>query len=126
MRLVDTSAWIEFLLGTALGNSVRQQLPKPAEWVVPTIVQFELSKWLVRELGKDEADSAIAASQRLVVAPLVTAIAIDAADLNRQYKLPTADAIVYATARAYDAELLTCDGHFEGLPGVSYLPKRST
>lgn len=125
MRVVDTSAWIEFLLGTPLGRSVRQELPKPAEWVVPTIVQFELSKWLVRELGKDEADSAIAVSQQFVVAPLLTAIAVDAADLSRQYKLPTADAIVYAAARAHDADLLTCDRHFEGLPGVSYLSKRS-
>jgi len=35
----------------------------------------------------------------------------------------TADAIVYATARHESAELLTCDAHFEKLPGVAFFPK---
>ncbi|HEU0229912.1 MAG TPA: PIN domain-containing protein [Burkholderiaceae bacterium] len=34
-------------------------------------------------------------------------------------KLATADAVVYATARHLRAELLTCDAHFEKLPGVA-------
>lgn len=55
-----------------------------------------------------------------MVAPLDTRIALHAADLHRQYKLATADAVVYATAREFDAELLTCDAHFENLPGVIF------
>ena len=47
-----------------------------------------------------------------------TPIALMAADLHRQYKLATADAIVYATAQRHGAELLTCDEHFKGLPGA--------
>ncbi len=35
----------------------------------------------------------------------------------------TADAIVYATALAHGAELLTCDAHFEGLANVIYIRK---
>jgi predicted nucleic acid-binding protein len=38
--------------------------------------------------------------------------------------LATADAIVYATALAHHADLLTCDRHFEGLPRARYVPKR--
>jgi predicted nucleic acid-binding protein len=45
-------------------------------------------------------------------------IALLAADLHREHKLATADAIVCATALNQAAELLTCDGHFEGLPQV--------
>jgi predicted nucleic acid-binding protein len=33
------------------------------------------------------------------------------------------DAIIYATARTHGAELLTCDAHFEGLDGATYLAK---
>lgn len=33
------------------------------------------------------------------------------------------DAIVYATALAYGADLLTCDAHFEGLPDVVFFRK---
>jgi len=47
-----------------------------------------------------------------------------AADLHRVYKLATADAIVYATARRTGAELRTCDLHFRGLPDVALYPKR--
>jgi predicted nucleic acid-binding protein len=37
--------------------------------------------------------------------------------------LATADAIIYATALAHDADLLTCDRHFEGLAGVRFFEK---
>jgi hypothetical protein len=37
--------------------------------------------------------------------------------------LATADAIVYATALAQGADLLTCDQHFEGLANVRFTPK---
>jgi len=90
---------------------------------VPTIVQLELSKWLVREAGEDEADQMIAYTQKCVVVPLDTTIALLAADLHREHKLATADAIVYATARRVGAGLLTCDAHFEGLPDVALFPK---
>ena len=66
----------------------------------------------------------IAYTQKCIVAPLDTRIALRAADLHRQYKLATADAIVYATAQAFDAELLTCGAHFEKLPGVVFVKKQ--
>lgn len=122
-RVVDTSAWIEWLTGSALGRTLRKQFPDKAQCIVPTIVQLELSKWLVRELGEDQADQVIAYTQKCVVVPLDTAIALLAADLYREHKLATADAIVYATARRVGAELLTCDAHFENLPDVAFFPK---
>lgn len=123
LRVVDTSAWIEWLVASPLGQRLRAQIPDRAQCVVPTIVQLELSKWLVREVGEDEADQVIAFTQKCVVAPLDTTIALLAADLHRRHKLATADAIVYATAQHLGAELLTCDAHFEGLPGVALFPK---
>jgi hypothetical protein len=44
---------------------------------------------------------------------------------NREHKLATADAIVYATARHQDADLLTCNRHFEVLANVVFFPKTS-
>lgn len=123
MRLVDTSAWIEWLVGTDLGRAVDRELPAQSTWLVPTIVQLELSKWLTREVGEDKADQVIAFTQQCVVAPLNTEIALAAADFSRRLKLATADAIVYATALRYDADLLTCDNHFQTLPSVMYMKK---
>jgi predicted nucleic acid-binding protein len=87
------------------------------------MVQLELSKWLTREAGEDKADQVIAFTQVCQVVPLDTEIAIAAAEACRTHKLATADAIMFATARAKGAELLTCDKHFEGLPGVTLIEK---
>ena len=122
-RVVDTSAWIEWLTGSELGKKLGKHFPDKAQCIVPTLVQLELSKWLVRELGEDRADQVIAYTLKCVVVPLDTAIALLAADLHREHKLASADAIVYATARHVGAELLTCDAHFESLPDVAYFPK---
>jgi len=121
--VVDTSAWIEWLTGSALGKKLGKHIPDKAQCIVPTIVQLELSKWLARELGEDQADQVIAYTQKCVVVPLDTTVALLAADLHRAHKLATADAIVYATARHQGAELLTCDAHFKDLPGVALFAK---
>ncbi|WP_406625344.1 type II toxin-antitoxin system VapC family toxin [Acidovorax sp. SDU_ACID1] len=77
----------------------------------------------MRELGEEQADQVIAYTQKCVVVPLDTAISLLASDLHRKYKLATADAIVYATARHQGAELLTCDAHFKRLPAVALFAK---
>lgn len=123
MRVIDTSVWIEWLVGTPLGTKLEREIPDKSECIVPTIVQLELAKWLTREISEDEADQMIAYTQKCVVAPLDTRIALLAADLHRHYKLATADAVVYATAREFNAELLTCDRHFEKLPEVAFFKK---
>lgn len=123
MRVVDTSVWIEWLIGGPSHKALMKEFPAKAQCVVPTIVQLELAKWLVREVGEEQADQAIAFTQQCVVAPLDTRIALHAADLHRQYKLATADAVVYATAMEYGADLLTCDAHFEKLPSVLLIRK---
>src|SRR3954452_10573085 len=123
MRLVDTSAWVEWLVAAQVGLLVRDAIPPRSEWVVPTIVQLELMKWLTREVGEDKADEVIAFTQTCQVAPLTTEIALDAAELCARHKLATPDAIIYATARPHGSNLLTCNAHLEGLPGVTYLRK---
>jgi predicted nucleic acid-binding protein len=124
MRLVDTSAWIERLVDSSTGTKVGLQLPTREKWLVPTMVQLELAKWLTREAGEDKADEVIAFSLRCTVAPLDTKIALMAAELCSQYKLATADAAIYATAQRFGADLLTCDAHFSSLPGVIYIAKK--
>ena len=123
MRLVDTSAWIEWLAGSPLGLKLGAELPDRSQWVVPTIVQLELARWLTRETGEDKADRVIAFTETCVVADLDTATALSAAELCAKHKLATADAVVYATALAHGADLLTCDRHSENLPGVRFVPK---
>lgn len=124
MRLVDTSAWIEWLIASPTGRTLEALLPAREDWLVPTIVQLELAKWLIREVGEDKADQVVAFSQMCIVAPLDTKIALLAAELCSRHRLATADAIVYATALDRGADLLTCDAHFEGLDRVAYVGKQ--
>lgn len=126
MRIVDTSAWIECLIGSPLGATLAGELPGRGDWLVPTIVQLELAKWLTREVGEDKADQVIAFTETCIIADLDTAIALSAAELCARHKLATADAVIYATALAHGADLLTCDRHFEGLPRVRLIPKAGT
>jgi predicted nucleic acid-binding protein len=37
-----------------------------------------------------------------------------------------ADAIVLATGQMYEAEVITSDADFEGVPGVTYIPKKQS
>ena len=123
MILVDTSAWIEWLIGSPTGESLAEHLPAQSDWLVPTTVQLELTKWLTREVGEDKADQVIAFTQVCQIVPLDTEIALAAAEACREHKLATADAVVFATARLKGARILTCDTHFEGLPAVMLIEK---
>ena len=123
MRLIDTSAWIEWLIGSETGSRVEPHLPEQAQWLVPTIVQLELARWLTREAGEDRADQVLAFSQLCTIAPLDTATALLAAELCRTHRLATADAIVLATATKHGADLITCDAHFKDLPNVTFVAK---
>jgi predicted nucleic acid-binding protein len=123
MRLVDTSAWIEWFIDSPLAGELAGKIPAQAKCLVPTIVQHELRKWFLRELGEEVADEVIAFTELCIVVPLDTRLALAAADIARDNGLATADAIIYASARAAGAELVTCDAHFTGLPGVILLPK---
>ena len=123
MIVVDTSIWIEWLMNSSLKPVISEVFPNTSQCIVPTIVELELDKWLTREVGESEADQVIAYTQNCVVIALDTKIALQAADLHRQYKLATADAIVYASALVNNAQLLTCGAHFANLPNVLYIKK---
>jgi predicted nucleic acid-binding protein len=124
MRLVDTSAWIEWIVDSPLAPELARHLPAQPDWVVPTIVQHELTKWLRREMGEEEADKVIAFTELCIVVPLDTKLAVEAAEIAGRLRLSTADAIICATAVATGAALVTCDGHFADLPGAILIPNR--
>jgi predicted nucleic acid-binding protein len=125
MRVVDTSAWLEWLSDSALGRKVGLELPSTEGWIVPTIVQYELARCLTREVSEDAADDTIAFSTECVVTSLSTRLAVQAAEIAKDHALPMADAIIYATAVDMGADLLTCDAHFAKLPRVVYIAKGS-
>ena len=123
MILVDTCGWIEWLAEGALADSFAPYMKDPAELLVPTTVQYELYKWVKRESDETTALDTIALADNSLIVPLNTEIALMAADLTLSHELAFADAVIYASAKKYQAELITSDDHFEGLPGVTYFEK---
>lgn len=126
MVLIDTSGWIEYFAGSEIGKAIGNRIETPQNCLVPTLVQFELIKWMRRKHGDGVADSVLAYTQTCVVVPLDTQIAMAAVELSSSHHLAAADAIIYASARLTNSELVTCDAHFEGLPGVIYVSKKDS
>lgn len=91
--------------------------------IVPTSIQYELHKWICREKNEELALQIIALTQQAEVIELTESLALLASEMSQQHKLSFADAIIYASAQQYKAELVTADDHFEGLNGVIYFPK---
>jgi toxin FitB len=58
------------------------------------------------------------------VIDLDAGLAMAAAKFSVEMKLPMADSIIFATARAYHAILWTQDEHFNGLEMVKYIEKK--
>ena len=123
MWLYDTSIWVEWLIGTRLGKSFNPKFANIESSLIPTLVQFELQKWSLRERNEAEAERLLALTMTGVVVPLDTATAIHAAALAKRHGLHSTDALIYATATLANATLVTCDAHFQGLPGVQYFTK---
>lgn len=125
MIVVDSSGWLEFLTDGLLADQYASRLRQPATVITPTIIMYEVYKHSKRLRGEDRALDAVAAMQKTRVVPLNDELALIAADLSIEYKLPMANAIVLATARLYGAEVVTSDADFEGVPGVTYIPKKA-
>lgn len=123
MILVDSSGWIEFFTGGANAGRYESLLEKTSELVTPTVVLYEVYKLVRRERSEEEALLAAAQMQKTRLVTLSDSLALAAADASLEFRLAMADSIVYATARAEDAELVTSDADLRGLPGVTYLPK---
>ena len=128
MNLVDSSGWLEYFMNGPLAAGYAVYLQRPKDVITPTIVLYEVYKKLKAELDEERALWSVAQINRTTVVPLSETVALQAADISLEKKLPMADSIIYATACAYGAKLITSDADFKGLPQVTYLedPFRET
>ena len=121
--VVDSSGWVEFLGGGPKADAFGKYLENPEAVLLPSIVVYEVYKKMLREQPADLAERflshALGFHEREL--PLDISLAASAARVSLRTNLPMADAIIYATAQAHQAELLTSDAHFTGLPGVTVL-----
>ena len=122
MSVVDSSGWIEFLIGSVNGRRFRPEV-QSAELVVPTIVIVEVRRWLASTRRAADVVEVTNLMARGHVVSLDAELAAAAADLGVRHRLPLAESIVYATAQSMGLEVWTQDKDFEGLSGVRFVPK---
>jgi predicted nucleic acid-binding protein len=123
--LVDTCGWIEWITNGKLSDLFEPYLLKPTKLIVPTLIQFELYKWICREKNMQTALEVIGTTENGTVIPLETNLALFAADISKELGLAMADAIIYATCKQNKCLLVTSDKHFKSLPHVKFFEKNT-
>lgn len=124
MKVIDSSGWIEYFSKGPLISAYRSHIRSLHELVTPSIVVYEVVKKMLLDSGEEAAAEAAGQIGKTQIIVLDNAIAISAAQISIKRKLPMADAIIYATAQSLHATLVTSDEHFNGLPGVEYIPRK--
>lgn len=124
MRLIDSCGWLEFFTDGPLADRYADELAgDPGELLVPTIVLYEVYKFLLRTSSEETAIRCTAHMTQGRVVDLDGTLAIESAEISARQGLAMADAIVYAAARKHGAALFTSDADLKGMEGVVFLEK---
>ena len=107
MNIVDSSGWLEYFSDGPNADCFAEPLGNTPELLVPTIILYEVFKVVCRQRGEGPALQATALMQQSRIIELSTSIALFAAKLSLDKKLPMADSIILATAQSNDATLDT-------------------
>ena len=119
--VVDSSGWIEYWADGPKAELFDPYFGREENVVLPTIVLYEVFKKLMLKGGSNLVDRFLSFAYRTRIIDLDDALAVAAAENSIKHKLAMADAIVFTTAAAYEAELVTMDNEFQGLQGVVVL-----
>jgi predicted nucleic acid-binding protein len=123
MNVVDSSAWLEYFAGSVYAERFQKAIENTPRLIVPVITIYEVFKKIIFQRDENSALIAIAHMQQGRVVDVDSAIALNAAKLSIEYKIPMADSLILATARKYGAVLWTQDEHFSAIDGVRFFAK---
>lgn len=124
MNVVDSSGWLEYFIDGKNAGFFAPVIEIADDVLVPTISLFEVFKRVLIEKDRSDALEAVAIMKDGRVIDLDDSLALVAAELSYEMKLPLADSIILATARAHNATLWTQEAHFKGLEDVKYIEKK--
>ena len=124
MNLVDSSGWLEYFADGPQADFFARAVEATDNLLVPTVCLVEVFKRILAQRGEAAALQAAALMGQGRIVELDFALALSAAKVGYECKLPLADSIILATARAHHATLWTQDADFEGLDGVRFIKKK--
>lgn len=123
MNVIDTSGWLEYFSDGTNAGFFAPAIEDTAHLIVPVICVYEVFKKILQVQGQAEAEFRVADLVKGTVVDFTTSLAMSAAMISYELKIPMADSIILATAREYQATLWTQDEHFLGLPDVKFVQK---
>jgi predicted nucleic acid-binding protein len=124
MNVVDSCGWLEYFADGPNADFFAPTIENVSELVVPSISVYEVFKRVLQQRDEGDALQAVAAMQQGLVVDLDAAIALNAAKISVELRLPMADSVMLATARAHNATLWTQDADFRDIEGIQYVEKR--
>jgi toxin FitB len=125
MNLVDTSGWIEYFFAGPNAVYFAKPIENTAKLLVPTICLYEVFKKINTVGDEAQALKAVAQMRQGNVVDLTEDLALSASLISITYKLPMADSMIYATAKAHAATIWTQDEDFKDLPKVKHKAART-
>jgi predicted nucleic acid-binding protein len=123
MNVVDSCGWLEYLADGPNADFFAPAIENTAELVVPSLNLYEVFKKVFQQRGEGDALQAVAIMSQGKVIDLDMDLALAAAKISVDLKLPMADSIMLATARLNEATLWTQDADFDDIQGVHYITK---
>jgi toxin FitB len=124
VNVVDSSGWLEYLADGPNADFFAKSILATADLVVPTLSLYEVFKRVLQQRGDNDALQAVALMQQGTVVELSGSLALSAARISLNDKIPMADSIMLATARAWGATLWSQDSDFKNIAGVRYIMKK--
>jgi len=124
VNVVDSSAWLEYFANGPNAAFFAKAIESVEDLIVPSLSLFEVFKRVLQQRDENDALQAIAIMQQGRVVDLDGSLALSAARLSVENKLPLADSVILATAREYNATLWTQDADFKGLDEVRYRKRK--
>ena len=125
MNVVDSSGWLEYFADGPNADFFAPAIEATSELIVPAISVYEVFKRVLQQRSESEALQAVAVMMRGRGVDLDAELALTAARVSTQYRIPMADSIILATARVHGAILWTQDEHFEQIESVRYIAKQA-
>ena len=123
MNVVDSSGWLEYFSDAANADFFAPAIEAVSELLVPTLSLYEVFKRILQQRSEGEALQAVAIMMQGEIIDLSAELALSAAKMSVERKLPMADSVMLATAQAHGATLWTQDADFEGIAGLQYIAK---
>jgi len=124
MNIVDSCGWLEYFADGPNADFFASAIENVSELLVPSISLYEVFKRVLQQRTEGDALQAVATMMQGEVIGLDKRVALDAARLSLELKMPMADSVILTTARLHGAVVWTQDSAFEGLEGVEYIKRK--